>query len=115
MIVTNNQNASFRVPAPSLLVPTVQAITGAGRGSIGDMPITFKQAYARFPACCIGAWNEKERIEELIFACDHEMTMYAENQDGCITSKERRECSEFLSWLRGQDIDTAAVLRGEAA
>lgn len=37
-----NKNDSFRVPAPSLPVPTVQAFTGAGRGSIGDGMKPFK-------------------------------------------------------------------------
>lgn len=75
--------------------------------------IAFSEVYKKFPACCIGAWDGKDNTASLIFAVDHELTMYAEDQDGCITAKEANECRRFIVWLRLCGINTAAVLRGE--
>ncbi len=67
---------------------------------------TFEEARQRLPACCLSAFESLQadsknalRIEDLRDAVEHEMTMYAENQDGCITAKERSECSRYLVWL----------------
>lgn len=77
------------------------------------MNLTFAEANRRFPACCVGAWDEQETISSLVFAVEHELTMYAENQDGCITAKEASECKRYLGWLRESGVNTFAILRGE--
>lgn len=68
---------------------------------------TFEEARRRLPACCVGASDATiadtgKTISALVAAVEHELTMYAEDQDGCITAKERTQCVRYLQWLKGQ-------------
>ncbi len=77
---------------------------------------SFQEALAKLPPCCLSAYenlaadSKAERIQDLLDAVTHEMTLYAEDQDGCITAKERAQCSRYLSWLREEKQISAAEL-----
>jgi len=64
-----------------------------------------ERALRKVPACCYSAvescimddgYPSFQAIEDGV---EHELQMYAEDQDGCITAKERNECVRFLKWL----------------
>lgn len=74
------------------------------------MKMTFARAYKRFPACCMGAWDEQRTVTSLVYAVDHELTMFKEGQDGCITNKERAECSHFMGWLQDNGINPDVIV-----
>ncbi len=70
--------------------------------------ITFTEAMKRLPGCCICAVDNciddnGETIGSIIAGVDHELTMYAEDQDGCITAKERSQCVRYLQWLNSKE------------
>lgn len=71
-----------------------------------------EQARRRLPACAEATFDNLSQdsghggIRDMIDAVNHELTLYAEDQDGCITAKERSECVRFLAWLRSQGIST---------
>ena len=56
-------------------------------------------AMKEFPACCISAYEnlksdsgKGDNLKDMLDAVDHELTLYAEGQDGCITPREQSQC-----------------------
>jgi hypothetical protein len=80
----------------------------SGQLSVVSDQSLYVQARRRLPACCVSTFenlqadsNGAERIQDLVDAVQHEMTLYAEDQDGCITAKERSECGRYLRGVNG--------------
>jgi hypothetical protein len=66
---------------------------------------TFTEAMKRLPACCVCAvdacvQDTGETVQSIVAGVEHELTMYAEDQDGCITAKERNQCVRYLQWMK---------------
>lgn len=66
------------------------------------MSLTMQILREKLPACCLCAYEnlladsgKPDNLRDMLDAIEHELTMYAEGQDGCITAKERNECIEF--------------------
>lgn len=70
----------------------------------------YSEAFKKFPVCCVGGLDGEETISNLVFQVEHELTMYAENQDGCITTREASQCRRYFKWLRESGIDINAIL-----
>jgi len=60
----------------------------------------FSKVWSEFPTCCIGAWDEDPRVASLVRAAEHEMDMYLERQDGCISFEEAMKVNRFLNKYR---------------
>ena len=68
----------------------------------------FSKAIKRVPMCCIIAVDNciadtGETTESIIAGVTHELDMYAEDQDGCISARERNECVNYLRWVMWDD------------
>ncbi len=66
------------------------------------MSLTMQILREKLPACCECAYEnlladsgKPDNLRDMLDAIDHELTMYAEDQDGCITAKERSDCIRF--------------------
>jgi hypothetical protein len=65
---------------------------------------SYQEARKKFPSCCLGALESTEAdsgetVEALLAAVEHELDLYAEDQDGCITDRQRNECVRFKEWF----------------
>jgi len=75
-----------------------------GEKEKGQAMTSYSEAMKRLPACCVCAvencvQDTGETISSIVAGVNHELTMYAEDQDGCITAKERNVCVRYLRWL----------------
>jgi hypothetical protein len=59
--------------------------------------LTFEQAYTLMPACLVGATDRPTTIEDLRAAAEHEVDMFNERQDGCLSCQEMQQVRYFLA------------------
>lgn len=59
--------------------------------------MTFAQAYKIMPACLVGALDRPSTLADLRYAAQHEIDMFEEKQDGCLTALEIKAVRKFLA------------------
>jgi hypothetical protein len=65
----------------------------------------YDTAMLKLPACCEYAvemcvCDTGETVDSIIAGVEHEMTLHEEDQDGCISAAEYKQCLRFLRALK---------------
>jgi hypothetical protein len=69
------------------------------KGDLIKKPKTFEEALKALPACVFGGLDHPKTISDLRAQAEHELDMFNEAQDGCITCAEAQQVKKFLEAL----------------
>lgn len=67
----------------------------------------YAEAIRMMPKCCAITYDNlqsdshgAEHVQDIIDAVEHELQLWKEGQDGCISGLEAAKCVAFLRWVR---------------
>ena len=90
------------VPQPSgwLHYESFDGTNGLKRpGTWRVKPIEFSHAMRILPSCLVGALDNPTTLSDLRVAAQHEIDMFSEGQDGCLSRSEIIAVKDFLTML----------------